>query len=254
MSIADSENRKMYKNLLPNCHKIDPPLDGAAAGKVETLLRKRDVAAFIMEPVSMNMGVLAPKPEFMRRVRELCTRYGTLLVFDEVACGFGRTGKLFACEHFDVVPDVMCLAKAITGGYAGMGATVVTDEVAAAVRDDASIWSSYGWHPLSVAAATANLRYIKRHRTRLLAHVNAMGEYFRSRLVQMFGDEATVRVRGLAIAVKMGGEDRASQLQARSRKAGLLIDADDDTLLIFPPLNLDSALAKRGLDIIQSCV
>ena len=254
ISIADSENRKTYKNLLPNCRKIDPPLDRAAAERVETLLKKRDVAAFIMEPISMNMGVLEPDPYFMRRVRELCTRYGTLLIFDEVACGFGRTGRLFACEHFNVVPDVMCMAKAITGGYAGMGATIVTDEVAEAVKDDANVWSSYGWHPLSVAAATANLRYIKESRKRLLANVNSLGEYFRARLVRMFAEKATVRVRGLAIAVELGDADKVSRVQARCRKAGLLVDDDEDTLLMFPPLNLDRKLAKRGLDILEHCL
>jgi adenosylmethionine-8-amino-7-oxononanoate aminotransferase len=158
----------------------------------------------------MNMGVLAPDRDFLQRVWQLCTRYGTLLIIDEVACGFGRTGRLFACEHFGVVPDVMCLAKAITGGYAGMGATIVTDEVADKVKDDVSVWSSYGWHPLSVAAATANLRYIKANRKRLLANVNSLkrasifvpacGRY--SAPTQRFACGAW----GLAIAVELGDE------------------------------------------------
>ena len=72
------------------------------ASQVETLLKKRDVAAFIMEPIICNLGAVVPKDEFVRGVRKLCTRYGTLFIADEVATGFGRTGRLFACEHFDL--------------------------------------------------------------------------------------------------------------------------------------------------------
>jgi adenosylmethionine-8-amino-7-oxononanoate aminotransferase len=111
---------------LPNCIKIKPPLDDNAAEKVEARLKNKDIAALIMEPVICNLGVMIPGTCFMKSISALCRRYGTLLVIDEVACGFGRTGKLFACEHFDIQPDVLCLAKAITGGYAPMGACITT--------------------------------------------------------------------------------------------------------------------------------
>src|SRR5688500_9922310 len=110
MSIGSSENRETFKNLLPNCRKIPRPLDHNALAKVETQLKKRDVAAFIMEPIICNLAALVPSGEFIRGVRELCTRYGTLFIADEVATGFGRTGKLFACEHFDLEPDILCMA------------------------------------------------------------------------------------------------------------------------------------------------
>src|SRR5712671_4677589 len=122
LSIADSDNRKKLKNLLPFCHKIDTPLDSKALGRIETQLKRRDVAAFIMEPVSINLGVLIPEKAFMTELQRLCRRYGTLLVMDEVACGFGRTGRIFASEHFDIRPDIVCLGKAIAAGVAGMGA------------------------------------------------------------------------------------------------------------------------------------
>src|SRR3954454_831238 len=91
------------------------------ANRVERLLRKREVAAFIMEPIICNLGALVPDAEFMRGLQRLCRRYGTLLILDEVATGFGRTGRLFASELFGLAPDIMTLAKAITGGHAGMG-------------------------------------------------------------------------------------------------------------------------------------
>src|SRR5687768_12249966 len=77
MSIGASDNRETFKNLLPNCHKIEPPLDHKALSKVETLLKKRDVAAFIMEPIICNLGAVVPDDDFVRGVRKLCTRYGT---------------------------------------------------------------------------------------------------------------------------------------------------------------------------------
>jgi 4-aminobutyrate aminotransferase-like enzyme len=89
MSIASSENRKTFKNLLPNCHRIKPPLDHRALSRVERLLKKRDVAAFIMEPIICNLGALVPSEEFIGGVARLCRRYGTLFIADEVATGFG---------------------------------------------------------------------------------------------------------------------------------------------------------------------
>ena len=141
--------REAYPNLLAHCHHVEPPLDDRAADRVERLLKGEKVAAFVMEPVVCNLGVLIPSKEFMARVRGACRKHGTLFVADEVATGFGRTGKLFASEHFDLDPDVLCLAKAITAGYAPMGATIVTDEVAKAAG--VGFYSTYGWHPLSVS-------------------------------------------------------------------------------------------------------
>src|ERR1041384_8362754 len=98
----------------------------SALQRIKVQLRRRDVAAFIMEPVPINLGVLIPSKPFMSGLAKECKRHGTLLIMDEVACGFGRTGKLFATEHFNIEPDILCLAKAVTGGYAPMGATMMT--------------------------------------------------------------------------------------------------------------------------------
>lgn len=253
LSIGSSENRKKYKNLLPNCRKLKPPLDGKAADRLETLLRGRDVAAFIMEPIILNLGVLIPEKEFMRKARELCTKYGTLLILDEVATGFGRTGKLFASEHFGIEPDIMTMAKAITGGHAAMGATITTSEIGDAVSEDVSAYSTYGWHPLSVDAAIANLKYIKKHKTRLLNHVVTMGVYFGTRLSKMkFKNPATVRVKGLAIGVSLGDSDYASRLVDKCRRAGLLLTDEDESMTMFPALNIDMKVAREGLDILEN--
>jgi Aminotransferase class-III len=96
--------RETYPNLLAHCRHVEPPLDDRAANRVERLLKGEKVAAFIMEPVVCNLGVLIPSKEFMTRVRDACRKHGTLFIMDEVATGFGRTGKLFASEHFKLDP------------------------------------------------------------------------------------------------------------------------------------------------------
>lgn len=231
MSIGASDNRDTFKKLLPNCHKV------------ETLLKKRDVAAFIMEPVICNLGAVVPEDEFVRDVRNLCTRYGTLFIADEVATGFGRTGKLFACEHFDLEPDVLCLSKAITGGYGGLGAVNTTPNIANAIKGDFGLYSTYSWHPRAVAAALANLRYLTRHRNKLLTNANELGQYFLARLTQMsFKGKATVRGKGFAIGIEVGDA---------CRENGLLVSAEVDGLMLFPALTITRQTADRGLDIFE---
>jgi adenosylmethionine-8-amino-7-oxononanoate aminotransferase len=255
MSIASSENRELYPNLLPDCLKLKPPLDRKAADKAETLLKRRDIAAFIMEPVICNLGAIVPDKAFMQRMAELCRRYGTLLIMDEVATGFGRTGKMFATDHFDIEPDILCLAKAVTGGYAGLGATIVTDAVAKSVEGDFSIWSTYGWHPLSVDAAIASIRYLRKSEIRLMKNVADLSEYFRTRLTQMeWKQRPTIHVKGFAIGLEFEDEDYPSKVQEKCRKRGLLVSADDDVLMILPPLEVDRKTTERAMDILEQAL
>src|SRR5688572_33053872 len=130
LSIGASDNRERIKNLLPYCGKITPPLDAKALRRIEQRLKRREVAAFIVEPISINLGVLIPEKEIIRRVRDLCRHYGTLFIADEVASGFGRTGRVFACEHFELDPDMLCVAKAMSGGLAPIGAVIATATIA----------------------------------------------------------------------------------------------------------------------------
>ena len=252
MSIGAAQNRKTFKNLLPNCHKIKPPLDRKALGKVQTLLKKRDVAAFIMEPIICNLGALVPDREFILGVRKLCTRYGTAFIADEVATGFGRTGKLFACEHFDLEPDILCVSKAITGGYGGLGAVITTAKIANVIKEDFGLYSTYGWHPRAVAAALANLRYLRRHQNKLLKNTTRLGEHFLSRLAQMtFKGKATIQGKGFAIGIKLEDESYASAVGDACRENGLLVSAEEGILMLFPALTITRQTAQRGLDILE---
>lgn len=255
LSIGASENRETLKNLLPHCHKIEPPLDRNAAGKVEKLLKRRDIAAFIMEPISISLGVLVPDREFIVRVQAACKRTGTLFIADEVATGFGRTGKLFASEHVGLEPDIMCLAKAITGGAGGMGALIATAPVAKTLDEEGNAYSTYGWHPLSTQAAIASVRYMVRHQQRLLDHIERMSDYFRRRLSGMrFRHPAALHIRGMAIGVDVENETYATKVHARCRDQGLLFSAEGSTLLLLPALNITRKTAKAGLDILEDCV
>jgi adenosylmethionine-8-amino-7-oxononanoate aminotransferase len=256
LSIGSSENREQFKNLLPNCIKINPPLDDRAADKVEIRLKNKDIAALIMEPVICNLGVMIPEHAFMKRISALCRRYGTLLVIDEVACGFGRTGKLFACEHYEIQPDILCLAKAITGGYAPMGACITTQKIATKVlKKDFQFYSTYGWHPLAVEAAIANIRYWKKNMNKIFRNVNTVSQCFTERLSQMnFKKGATVRILGLAIGIEVNDQAYADRIQQKSLKKGLMLTTQEKTLTLFPPLTMKQEVAEEGLKILESCL
>jgi adenosylmethionine-8-amino-7-oxononanoate aminotransferase len=255
LSVGASDNRETYPNLLQRCRKISPPLDANALDKVETQLKRRDIAAFIMEPISINLGVLIPDAAFMSGLERLCRRYGTLLIADEVATGFGRTGRLFATEHFDIEPDIMCLGKAITGGVAGLGAVITTREVARSMEKRGTFYSTYGWHPLSVEVALASIRDLLRRKARLLGHVGEMSEYFRERLMALeFREHPQLNIRGLAIGIDVQDEDYADRIQEQCRRRGLLVTTGGTVVTLLPPLTLDRKTAARGLDILEASV
>jgi acetylornithine/succinyldiaminopimelate/putrescine aminotransferase len=256
LSIGASDNRDSIKNLLPHCGKVATPLDAKALRRIEQRLKRRDVAAFIMEPISINLGVMIPDKDVIRRVRELCRRYGTLFIADEVACGFGRTGRVFACELFDLDPDMLCVAKAMSGGLAPIGAVIATAPIAASMEEqDGNFYSTYGWHPRSVAAAIATLRALKSNRRRLLASIAEMSEYFRVRLLQLeFEQPAAIRIQGLAIGIDVGAEDYADAIQEKCRRNGLLVSTEGSTLLLLPSLVIDRPTAARGLDILARSI
>ena len=250
-SIGDAETRSAFPRLgLPSPRTIKPPLDEARLAQVETALKPRDVAAMILEPVICNLGALVPEPAFMRGVQDLCRRHGTLLILDEVATGFGRTGRMFAAELSGVRPDILTLAKAITAGFAQMGATLMNAAVAESMLE-VGAYSTYGWHPRSTAAALANLAWWRDNGEKLLAHDRKINELFVKRLGAL--GRGPVQGEGLALGVPAGGEEEAEMIKARCQKAGLLVAAEGDVVTLFPPLVIDEATAIEGLDILERC-
>lgn len=147
-------------------NQYETSVQSALALEREILFQGADnIAAFITEPVvgSAAPGV-HPHPIYFKMVREICNKYDILLIIDEVMTGFGRTGKMFACEHFDVIPDMMCIAKGMSAGYAPIGAVVASDKVFETIMIHGSgafkHGHTYGGHPLSCAIATAVIKIV----------------------------------------------------------------------------------------------
>jgi adenosylmethionine-8-amino-7-oxononanoate aminotransferase len=153
------------------------------------------VAAFIGETVMQANGAQVAPASYWHRVREICTRYGVMMIMDEVICGFGRTGAWFAAEHFGVTPDIMTMAKAMTAGYAPMGATVTTPEIADAIPHFRHV-HTYSGHAACAATALATINILRRDG--LIDAAAGNGTYFQDSLRATIGDRAAVGdIRGL---------------------------------------------------------
>jgi acetylornithine/succinyldiaminopimelate/putrescine aminotransferase len=236
----------------PGFKKLAPPLDARALDRLETLLKHEDVAAFIMEPIVLNLNVLIPDTELMEGLVELCHRHGTLVIMDEVGTAFGRCGRLFASELFGLEPDIVTLGKSIASGVAPIAATLVTDEIADAELD---FYSTFGWHPVAVEAAIATQHYWREHREVVLANVAERSAQVRHQLSLLdFPREPELRIQGLAIAIDLGDEAYAGALADRCCDEGLLLFAEDEALVMFPALTIDQETLQDGLDVLADCV
>jgi predicted acetylornithine/succinylornithine family transaminase len=207
-------------------------------------------AAVLIEPIQGEGGVRVPPVGYLSAARDLCNRAGCLLMFDEVQTGMGRTGKLFAYEHFGVQPDVMTLAKGIAGGVP-MGALLATHEVAQAFVPGTHA-STFGGNPLSCAAALAVVREILSDG--FLDKVRERGQYLRSRLAQLASEiDIIAEVRGVglmqAIDLKLPGADFSAKL----RGAGVLVNCTSETVLRFlPPLIVSEAEIDQMVETLAS--
>jgi acetylornithine/succinyldiaminopimelate/putrescine aminotransferase len=147
------------------------------------------------------------------------------------------------------------VAKALTGGVAGIGAVLMTEEVAASLAEHGNTYSTYGWHPRSTAVAIAAMKQLIRRRAPLLRHVERMSLYFRDRFAQMpFDDQPELRIRGMALAVDIDDEERVEEIQKRCQRNGLLLDTNGGALLLLPALNVPQDVAAKGLDILEDAV
>lgn len=178
-------------------------------------LGPRNVAGFIAETVGgATAGVLPPVAGYLKRIREICDRHGVMMILDEVMCGMGRTGTLFACEQDGVAPDIICIAKGLGGGYQPIGAALLSTKIFDALRDGSGVFQhghTYMGHATACAASLAVQRKIRDQD--LLANVRAQGAYLMDCLNQRFGNHANVgdiRGRGLFVGVELVA-DRTSK-------------------------------------------
>ncbi|MDT3424950.1 putrescine aminotransferase [Paenibacillus forsythiae] len=210
-----------------------------------------DVAAVIVEPIQGEGGVMLPPDGYLKQLRELCDQYGSLLIFDEVQTGMGRTGKMFCCEHYDVVPDILCLAKAFGGGIMPAGAIVATEEVFKSFFSNPFMHTTtFGGNPLACAAAIATFNVLIEEK--LPARAAEMGEFMLTGLRKAAAEhrDKVLEIRGLGLLIGIEFHDNEIGYEVAKRLfdkgilvAGTLINAK--TIRIEPPLTITNEQAER---------
>ena len=202
-----------------------------------------DVCAILVEPIQGEGGIHVATPEFLSGLRALADRHNALLIFDEVQCGFGRTGRLWAYEHTGVTPDIMTLAKPLGGGLP-MGATLMTDRVASAIHPG-DHGTTFGANPIIARAAQVVLSRI--NDPAFLAHVTEVGDYFQAGLRQLGTPHVKdVRGKGLMIGVEL--DISASTVVDAGYSRGLImVNAGETVLRFVPPLILNQGNVDEAL-------
>lgn len=205
--------------------------------------------AVMLEPIQGEGGINVPDHDYLAKVRELCDRNKLILILDEVQTGIGRTGKLFAHEHFGITPDIMTLAKALAGG-APIGTMLAREEIAAAFVPGTH-GSTFGGNPLMAAAAIATLRAILEDG--LLNRCEEIGEYLQGELTALGKKYSFVKdVRGIGLMIGMGLTIPAGDIVKAGHKRGLLLNVTHDTVLRFvPPLIVTKQEINRMIEILD---
>ncbi|HEX2828349.1 MAG TPA: aspartate aminotransferase family protein [Burkholderiales bacterium] len=230
------------------------------------------VAAFIAETVvGSTLGCVEPVPGYFKRIREICDRYGVLLILDEVMCGMGRTGTRYACEQEGVAPDFIALAKGLSAGYLPLGALLVADKVHRAIEAGSNVvmhGHTFTGHPMACAAALAVQQEVRERD--LLSNVNRMGGMLKSALSEHFGNHRNVgdiRGRGLFLALELVQDRRSkepfpasAQLSERIRvkamehglicypMGGVVDGKNGDNVMIAPPFVFEEKHAFELID------
>jgi adenosylmethionine-8-amino-7-oxononanoate aminotransferase len=289
MSMGYSETfHRFYTSLLFPVLRLTPPhvfryyqgLSEADALKAsvreaeETVNAEKDtLAALVVEPLMQGAaGMWAQPAEYVAALDEICRRNGILFVLDEVATGFGRTGKMFACEHAGVAPDILCLAKGITGGYLPLAATLATEEIFSAFLGEYKEYKTffhghtYTGNPIGCAAALANLELFEHEN--IVEKMQPRITYLRKRLNEEFVSLAhvsDVRQWGFMVGIELA-EDQASRKKyppekrighrviLEARKRSVMIRPLGDIVILMPPLSIRDEELATLLDVVYDCV
>jgi len=226
----------------------------------KTAVPPEEVAAIVVEPIQGEGGYIVPPPRFLDNLRRLADKYGILLIFDEVQCGMGRTGKMWACEHVGVVPDILVTAKGIASGLP-LGVTVA--------RADLMNWgpgahaSTFGGNPVACAAALETIRLLEE---KYIANAARVGEYIQGRIAdwphkhRLVGQ---VRGRGLMIGIELvksqetrepNPEVRKQVIERAFEQGLLLLGCGESTVRLMPPLLIDREQADFAVDVLDHCL
>jgi len=248
---------KIYKPLLFKSIKVQPD-----AKAIEAVMKKhhQEVAAIIMEPLIQGAaGMLLLPKGLLKAVRQLCNKYNILMVVDEVATGFGRTGKMFACEHEKVSPDIMCLAKGITGGYLPLAATLTSQKIYNAFlgkHEELKTFfhgHTYTGNPLASAAALANLEIFKKEKTiqKLQPKIKLLQKELQK--FTKLKNVKEIRQLGFMVGIELKGysgrERTGHKVILEARKRGAILRPLGDVIVLLPPLSITKAELKQLLKI-----
>jgi adenosylmethionine---8-amino-7-oxononanoate aminotransferase len=252
-----------YRPLLFQTHAAEP----GDAGDLERVLaaHEEEVAALIVEPLVQGAaGMLVHPPGYLGAARELCDRFGVLMICDEVATGFGRTGTMFACEQEGVAPDLLCLGKGLTGGYLPLAATLATERIyegfLGAPEDQRTFFHghTYTGNPLACAAAIASLKAFEQERTLecLQPKIELLGDQLRA--IAAIPQVAEVRQRGFMVGIDLGEHDPALRLGHRvtleARKRGAIVRPLGDVVVLMPPLSIAESELQRLVEITAEAI
>lgn len=270
---------KSIQSPAPYCYRCELGLNSASCevgclNEMEKILSEHHekIIAVIVEPTIQCAGGIIVWPEgYLRGLRELCNKYSCLLIADEVATGFGRTGKMFACEHEEVTPDIICLSKAITNGYMPLAVTAVSEKIFNAFvgeleeRKTFYHGHSYTGNPLACTAAIANLEIFEKDKT--LESLPPKIELLKEKLSEIaelphVGD---VRQKGMIAGVEIvknkqtkesfsWKEQTGWKVVKAARKYGVWLRPLGDVIVIMPPLVISEENLKRLLEVIKNCI
>jgi adenosylmethionine-8-amino-7-oxononanoate aminotransferase len=247
-----------YRPLLFETHAAEP---GDAADLERVLAaHEEEIAAVIVEPLVQGAaGMLIHPPGYLRAVRKLCDDFGVLLICDEVATGFGRTGTMFACEQENVTPDLLCLAKGLTGGYLPLAATLATERIyegfLGAPEEYRTFFHghTYTGNPLACAAALANLDAFENEQTieGLQPKIALLRELLDE--VEAMPEVSEVRSHGFMVGIDLGEHDPALRMGHRvtveARERGAIIRPLSDVVVLMPPLSISEDDLRRLVKI-----
>jgi adenosylmethionine-8-amino-7-oxononanoate aminotransferase len=248
-----------FEPLLFESHRAKP-------GDIDDMARllnrhEEEVAAVVLEPLVQGAaGMLTHPPGYLRAVRQLCDRHGALLICDEVATGFGRTGTMFACEQEGVSPDLLCVAKGLTGGYMPLAATLATERIYEAFLGAHSDFKTffhghtYTGNPLACAAAIASLDVFERERTlvRIQPKIRLLSDWLGH--IERMPEVDEVRQRGLMVGIDLGEHDPDLRLGHRvvleARRRGVIVRPLGDVIVLMPPLSISKQDLKRLIQVV----